>query len=249
METYLPLAGLVLAAVGGAVLVVARTDSASLLALGVLWLGLIAGAAQDPGASSFALRRGSVVEAITAAASIGVLAITLRGLRNLKSEEPAGSISQFVLPSATALLAGLAGVGFAALFPLGETESNLVFYWAMMAGALTLVLDGTRSPVKLAAGLLALLNAACLLVYTLDITPPGPALLGLMAMTRLALAVAMAYGWLLVVDMFGSLNLNPLFTARDGLSTALAVAGRAEPDSDPSPIDSVAPEPDSQPDE
>jgi hypothetical protein len=117
----------------------------------------------------------------------------------------------------------MAGLGFAFLFPLGIAESDLVFYWTLMAGALALVLDGARSPVKLTAGLLALTNATCLLVYTLTPALPGAALLGLMSATRLGTALVLGYGWLLLVRHFGELNLDPLFTARQEYSTELAV--------------------------
>src|SRR5205807_41488 len=69
------------------------------------------------------------------------------------------AFTDYLLPGAAVLLGGLAGVGFAGLFPLAGAQStatpdrDLVFYWAVLAGALVLILEGGRDPVKLAVGL------------------------------------------------------------------------------------------------
>jgi hypothetical protein len=120
----------------------------------------------------------------------------------------------YLLPGAVILLGGAAGVGFASLFPLATPISDLVFYWAVMAGVLALVMDGARSTIKLTAGLLMLLNATALLIYSMSITPPGTALLGLMAAARIGMVVVVTYGWLLNAR-YKDLNLGPLFTIRD----------------------------------
>jgi hypothetical protein len=255
---------LILVALGGAGLVILRGRGATLGALLLQWLGLAwavtelsAGAdALRAARTVLGLSRESAVEFVTAAVCGVILAATLRALvgggrgsgiggRGIPLLRPLSSNSQhatrgsrldeYLLPVAVTLLGGLAGVGFAGLFRLGASaQADLVFYWVALAGALTLVLDGAREPVKVAAGLLALLNATALLVYTLSIAAPGPAVLGLMAVARIALAGAMAYGWALLVLAFGDFSLEPLFTWRDaGPSKAIVVAGGSEQQAEP----------------
>src|SRR4051812_42520839 len=119
----------------------------------------------------------SLTEVITAAVCAVVLGVTLvavqreeAGLRvqHGRSAAPASPLNDYLLPVAVVLLGGVAGLGFASLFPLGDPSMSLVFYWAIMAGVLALILDGAREPVNLAAGLLAILNAVALLVYALS---------------------------------------------------------------------------------
>ena len=129
-------------------------------------------------------------------------------------------MADYLLRGAVTLLGGIAGVGFAALLPPGlGGQGDLLFYWTVLAGALTLILDGARSPVKLAVGLFALLNATSLLVLALSVTEPGPAVLGLMTLVRVGLAAMLAYGWALLVAVFGELSLEPLFSSRDEVQT------------------------------
>jgi hypothetical protein len=69
--------------------------------------------------------------------------------------------------------------------------------------------------VKLAAGLLALLNSVALLLNMLPGVALDPVALGLMSVCRIALAVVLAYSWLLIYAVFSELNLSLLFSARD----------------------------------
>ena len=123
-------------------------------------------------------------------------------------------------PLVVAVAAAIAGLVLARLYPLGGSEGLMVaFYWTVLAGMLVLVLEGARDPVKLAVGLLALLNAAALLLNTLtseaqDVAS-DPIALGLMSVCRIALAARLAYAWVIVHASFSGLSLSPLFSARD----------------------------------
>jgi hypothetical protein len=221
---------LIIVALGGALLVLARHNRLSLGALALQWLGLFwasASLAPDSARPIAGMSTTAAVELLTAVVSIAIMWLTLRGLHYGERPSPAQS-SDYLLRSAAVLMAGVAGAGFAALFPLGlDSQFDLVLYWGALAGALALILEGSRSPVKLAAGLLALLNATALLVYILSDAAPGAGLLGLLSACRIALASLMAYLWLLLAFEYDDLSLDPLFTRRDAApatTMALAVA-------------------------
>src|SRR5207237_6334161 len=81
-------------------------------------------------------------------------------------------------------------------------------------------------PVKQAVALLALLNAAALLV---NITiSPGIVVPALLGVTRIALAGILAYGWMLIKALFGDLDFGRLFDTRSGApaETALVVSNQ-----------------------
>lgn len=208
---------LILVALGGAGLVVLRDNRATLVALFAQWLGLGWAALElNRAAGGSGLGREGSAELVTAGACAAIFVLTLRSIGETRSSDERQPLTDYLLPAASALLAGVAGLGFANLFPLlGETRGDLVFYWAALSGTLALILDGSRSPVKLAAGLLALLNATALLVYALNPAATGTALLGMLASARIALAVLMAYGWALLRMVYGALSLDPLFGTRD----------------------------------
>ena len=225
---YLPL---ILVALGGALLVLARHNRLSLAALALQWLGLFwasASLAPESTRPIAGMSTTAAVELLTAVVSIAILWLTLRGLHYGERPSP-GQSSDYLLRSAAVIMAGVAGAGFAALFPLGlAPQLDLVLYWGALAGALALILEGSRSPVKLAAGLLALLNATALLSYILSDAAPGAGLLGLLSACRIALASLMAYFWLLLAFEYDDLSLDPLFTRRDAApatTMALAVVG------------------------
>jgi len=217
---------LIVVALASAALVLVRGNRLALGALLVQWLGLIwAGElVAAAGRPVFGLSTPSAAELVTAAVSVGILGLTLRGIR-LERKQPAVGLNDYLLRGAAVLMAGIAGVGVASLFPLGvDSQVDLALYWAGLSGGLLLILDGARSPVRLAVGLLALLNTGALLVYALSDAAPGVALLGLLAALRVGLAVLMAYGWLLLVALYDDLSLDPLFSLRDtGQAGALAV--------------------------
>jgi hypothetical protein len=124
---------------------------------------------------------------------------------------------------------GVVGFGLARLYPPGGAEQvEVAFYWLLLSGVLALVVDGARNPVKLAVGLLALLNGAVLLAASISPAPPGPVFMGLMAAGRLGLVATLSYSWLVLRLFFVRPDMDTLFNARDGLfvtGTELATAG------------------------
>jgi hypothetical protein len=130
------------------------------------------------------------------------------------------------------LVVGVAGFGLARLYNLGAREDGiLAFYWIALSGMVTLVVHGTRDGVKLAAGLMSLLNAAVLALHLLGPTLPGPVTLGLLSVSRIAVCVVLAYTWMLLKVTFMSLDLGltGLFDGRDGrwpTETAIVVSGQ-----------------------
>jgi hypothetical protein len=198
-------------------------------------------------------RLGGLTEVITLAACVAVMAITLLGLRDrvrgrarfrlatlLGGHEAklGGALDAAWLWGIT-LVAGLAGYGLADLYTFPGAESSMLnFYWIALPAVLALVIDSPRDPVKLAAGLLSLANAAVLLLHVLSPSAPSIAALGLAALTRIALASIAAYAWTLLVSYFGGLDLTPMYDARDGIvttETALALVEQPEPELAESP--------------
>jgi hypothetical protein len=137
--------------------------------------------------------------------------------------------------------AAIAGLVLARLYPLGGAEGLMVaFYWSLLAGVLVMVLEGARDPVKLAAGLFALLNSVALLLNTLTGAAADPVAVGLLSVSRIALAVVLAYGWAAIQSTFQVLNLSPLFSARDPQPRVIEAEAEAEPEViEPEPV--VAP--------
>lgn len=242
--SLLSIIALALVGLGSAGFVAVRDQRAVLGAFVAQWLGLVCASVEldtTRTTNLFGLGRGGAVELVTAIVCGLILWLTLRDLKDVrgKTEQPAPTrvkqqtvriaphVSRFtfqishvtppdyLLPGAVVLLGGVAGVGFASLFPLATPTSDLAFYWAAMSGVLTLVLDGARSIVKLATGLMVLLNVAGLLVYALSVSPPSTALLGLMAAARIGMVVIAAYSWLLSARISRDHNLRSLFIASD----------------------------------
>lgn len=246
--SVLSVIALTLVGLGGVGFVIERDERVALGALLAQWLGLVCASLtlDYRTTNAFRLGRESAVEFVAALVCGAVLWLTLRSLYNapgkIRQARPrmayyllrfnSVSFSEYLLPSAVALLGGAAGAGFATLFPLATQESDLAFYWTVLTGLLALVLDGARNIIKLTAGLLALLNAIALLVYSLSVTPPNTALLGLLAAIRIGLVVMVAYGWLLNAQLSKDLNLGSLYTTRDEkylLLTAPQPKSQAQP--------------------
>jgi hypothetical protein len=141
------------------------------------------------------------------------------------------------------LASGIAGYGLAQLYPIGGSqESLLTFYWTLLAGVLILVVEAPRSHIKMAVGLVLLLNSVTLLALTAGQALPGTATLGALAASRVALCVVVAYSWVLLKVAFREPDMTMLFNARNGISTtALAVAESGTADSE---VARVAIEPD-----
>ena len=208
---------LMLVALGSAALVILRHSLAALSALAAQWVGLVwAGAllANTSVPGILGVNVASVVEFVTAVVCIVIFAVSVPRGRGFTTPEAPRPLADYLLASAAVLLGGIAGVGFALLFPLGGSEGGvggLLFYWAVLGSALALVLDGTRNPVKLAAGLLGLLGAVAYLAITVSPTPLTSTFLALASLSRIALATMLAYGSALFVPLFGTFDLNVLF--------------------------------------
>lgn len=245
MTVVTPLAiALALVALGGAGLLL-HSSRLALGALAVQWLGLAMASMAGPG-GTLQLTRGAAVELATAIVCVVLLSVNLRTAERISTPHPAPvrpvrryAPADYAVPAAVLLLGGIAGVGFASLFPLGEnTQVNLVFYWSVIAPAIVIILDGARDPVKAALALLGLLNSAALLVLWLGVTAPATGLLGLLALSRIALALVLGYGWVWLKGAYGELSLEPLFGLRDEeLSTALVVV--PPPVTDGKPLESL----------
>lgn len=137
-----------------------------------------------------------------------------------------GNVMDQVWLWAVVILGGVAGFGLAVAYPFGARGPDmLAFYWILLAGALALVIDGARSPVKLAVGLLALLNGITLIVYALALPAPGISATGLLALSRIGMAALLAYGLTLLKAEFPHFNIGTLFDSREGKSeTEIALA-------------------------
>lgn len=244
MPVFLPL---LLVALGSLSMLVLRDGRAVLVGLGAQWLGLIGTiiAITPVGANSSGVVG---VEGVTLLACLSVLFITLRSLHALRLSTLPGLSDErrrFLLraedvdgvdgdlPSSwsregladqawlwgVGLVVGIAGFGLARLYNLGAREDGiLAFYWIALSGMVTLVVHGTRDGVKLAAGLLSLLNASALALHLLGLTVPGPVALGLLSAGRIAACLVLAYAWMLLKVTFMSvdLGLGGLFDGRDG---------------------------------
>ncbi|MEO8287384.1 MAG: hypothetical protein ABI670_13245 [Chloroflexota bacterium] len=228
MQITLPI---ILIALGGILLITQRDRRLVLLALLVQWVGL-AWQLQPLLAGT----PGLPVEIVTALACSAILGITVWNINRAGTSTPTATqpsnTRQFAIADqlwlwAIALVVGVAGYGLARIYPLGGSEQDLVaFYWIALPALLALVIDGSREPVRLGAGILSLANAALLLVYALAATSPGTLLLALSALLRIALAAASGYTWLFLRTTYHDLNLNTLFDMRDGKiagETALAL--------------------------
>lgn len=253
MPDFLPL---LLVALGSLMLLVLRDGRVALVGLGAQWLGLIAAvlAVAPPGAGPLGT---AAIEGLALLVCLSVLFITLRNLRGvrlsslpglseerrrlLRRAEDAGSdmparwsregfVDQAWLWG-VGLVVGIAGFGLARLYNLGAREEGiLAFYWIALSGMVTLVVHGTRDGVKLAAGLISLLNAVALALHLLDLTAPGPIVVGLLSAGRIVTCLVLAYTWMLlkVTFMSADLGLGGLYDGRDGrwgMETSLVVSG------------------------
>jgi hypothetical protein len=225
---------IILIAIGGLALVTQRNSWLVLGGLLVQWAGLALLVAEMPSGTSAAL-----VEIVTALGCCAIFGLTVWNLSRARDRVRADAVTASPRREVTdqlwlwvsALVAGVAGYGLAQLYPLGGNPQDLVpFYWILLPAILTLVIDGSRDPVKLGAGLLPLFNAGLLLVYIFSTASPGTALFGLAALSRLAIAAILGYGWLFIKAEYGALDLNSLFDMRDGtIATEKALAVVPEP--------------------
>jgi hypothetical protein len=234
MQLTIPLT---LIALGGLLLITQRNRWLVLGALLVQWAGFAWQIFALPSGSSLA-----PVEAVTGVACCGILALTVRNLGLVKdSSQPTAAHAQGSLQSAImdqvwlwaiALVAGLAGFGLARLYPLGSREQDLTaFYWMILPAMLAIVIDGSRDPLKMGAGVISLANGAILLVYSHSATSPDVIFLGLAAICRVAAAAILGYTLLALKMSYLTFDLNILFDMRDSkiaTGTALALISELE---------------------
>jgi hypothetical protein len=252
MSDLLPV---ILVAIGGAALVALRDMRAVLGGLALQWLGLTWIAGQMPSAGTFlGLGQTPAIEIGTALASVAILGVTMLNLSSVRAERlpgldefqkatlrraeerarrasrPRPSFADQLWVWTLVVTAGAAGYALAHVYSPGANELGLTaFYWMALSGVLALVLEGARNPLKLAVGLLALLNSAVLLVYVLGTPAPPQVVLGLMSAGRIAFAALLAYGMTLLKLAFLDLDLGPLFDMRGATrvsETALVVIDR-----------------------
>jgi|GEM_PF-4524135 len=282
MQAFFPL---ILVALGGATLIIARPTGWILAALALHWSGVV-------WALTFVVPLNAdwaapAIELLTAVVCLAVLWSTSRSLQAHGTERQERSDdaewerqwrgrSRSTLPSAhsqavrgqrrgnrndggvqprsrdradqlwlivTVLASGIAGFGLAQIYPIsGSQESLLAFYWTLLAGVLILVVEAPRSHIKMAVGLILLLNSVTLLVLTAGQILPGAATLGVLAASRIALCVVVAYSWVLLKVAFREPDMTTLFNARSGVpTTALAVVESGTADTE---VTRVAIEPD-----
>jgi hypothetical protein len=236
-----------LIAIGGVLLVTQRHRWLVLAALSLQWLGLALTMFEMPDG-----RLRGIVELITLVSCLSVMAITLTGLGGRTRGRGRLRLSailtgQSALDAAwlwgITLVAGIAGYGLADVYAFPGAESRMLdFYWIVLPALLALLIDSPRDPVKLAAGLLSLANAAVLLLYVLSPDAPATASLALAAFGRIALAAIVAYSWTLLVTYFGGLNLGALYDARSGrIRTETALAVVEQPEAQLAPDEEVEP--------
>jgi hypothetical protein len=249
MPTILPL---IIIALGSIALVVLNDWRMVLGGLAAQWLGLTLLVFDLTGGLSSSV----LAEVVTASVSIAILSMTLRSLDRIKADQLPGlddrqraalrraeereraeartsrtGITDYLWLLAIVLTAGTAGYGLAYAFPIGVPEQPLMaLYWIAISGAMALVLQGAYNPVKLSVGLLALFNGIVLLIYLLGVQALGVALLGLLALIRIAMSAILSYAWVVLKTTFLDLDLRVLFDLRSGrrlTETAIVVQGPA----------------------
>ncbi|HST04499.1 MAG TPA: hypothetical protein VLQ48_07155 [Chloroflexia bacterium] len=236
----------ILIAIGSALLLTQRDERVGLVAFLAQWLGMawIVWSSTAPGAGTYP----ASIEGVTAVITVAIMGLTIfrprpaTGKKDKRTIPPAGpsstaqrGIQDWLWLWGLALLVGVAGYGLAGLTNLDVPRNNLLgFYWLVLPSMLLIVLEGSRSAVKLGLALLSLCNAACLFLYLIAVATPGAGILGILALSRLALGVLVSYLWYVLAARYDTHELNVLFDRRDGIfptSTALVVKpGEAAPD-------------------
>lgn len=226
----------ILIAIGSALLLTQRDVRIGLGAFLVQWVGMawIVWSSTAPGAGSYP----ASIEIVTAIITVAVMALTIFRPRPApaakKGRRPAlptartpRSIQDWLWLWGLALLVGVAGYGLARLTNVDVPQNSLLgFYWIVLPSMLLIVLEGSRSAVKLGLALLSLSNAACLFLYLIAVGAQEAGILGIAALTRLVLGVLVSYLWYILAARYDTQELNVLFDRRGGIfptSTALAI--------------------------
>lgn len=207
------------------------------------WLGIawIVWTSTAPGAGIYP----ASVEIATAVITVIVIALTIfrrrpsvaakKGKRVRPDAVRApGAIQDWLWLWGLALLVGVAGYGLARITDVGMPENSLLaFYWVVLPSVLLIVLEGSRSAVKLGLALLSLSNAACLFLYLTAISAHEASVIGIAALSRLVLGVLISYLWYMLAARYDSQDLNTLFDRRAGIMPANTNTGLAIRQDDP----------------
>jgi hypothetical protein len=233
----------ILIAVSSAVLLTQRDTRVGLVAFLAQWLGIawIVWTSTAPGAGIYP----ASIEIATAIITVIVMALTILRRRPApaakkgKREQPKAkrapvSIQDWLWLWGLALLVGVAGYGLARITDVGVPENSLLaFYWIILPSVLLIVLEGSRSAVKLGLALLSLSNAACLFLYLTAISAPETGVIGVAALSRLVLGVLVSYLWYMLAARYDTQDLNTLFDRRAGIMPANTNTGLAIRQDDP----------------
>ncbi len=227
----------ILIAIGSAILLTQRDMRIGLAAFLAQWLGIawIVWTSTAPGAGIYP----ASVEIATAVITVIVMALTIFRRRPVPTAKKGkrtrpevvrtpGVIQDWLWLWGLALLVGVAGYGLARITDVGVPENSLLaFYWVVLPSVLLIVLEGSRSAVKLGLALLSLSNAACLFLYLTAISAQEASVLGIAALSRLVLGVLISYLWYMLAARYDSQDLNTLFDRRAGIMPANTNTGLA----------------------
>jgi hypothetical protein len=223
--------------IGSALLLTQRDTRVGLVAFLVQWLGIawIVWTSTAPGAGIYP----ASVEIATAVVTVVVMALTIFRRRAVVTSKKGkrGKVEAVRVPVAVqdwlwlwglAVLVGVAGYGLARVSNVGMPENSLLaLYWVVLPAMLLIVLEGSRSAVKLGLALLSLANAACLFLYLTSVGTHEAGVIGIEAVGRLVMGVLISYLWYMLAERYGTQDLNTLFDRRGGIMPANANTGLA----------------------
>jgi hypothetical protein len=207
------------------------------------WLGIawIVWTSTAPGAGIYP----ASIEIATAVITVIIMALTIfrrrpapaakKGKRvQPEARRAPGAIQDGLWLWGLTLRVGVAGYGLARITDVGMPENSLLgFYWVVLPSVLLVVLEGSRSAVKLGLALLSLSNAACLFLYLTAISAPEASVIGIAALSRLVLGVLISYLWYMLAVRYDSQDLNTLFDRRAGIMPTNTNTGLAIRQDDP----------------
>jgi hypothetical protein len=235
----------ILIAISSAALLTQRDTRIGLVAFLAQWLGLawIVWTSTAPGAGIYP----ASIEIAIAVITVLIMALTIfrrrpspttkKGKRaQPEAARATGAIQDWLWLWGLALLIGVAGYALAQITDVGIPENSLLaFYWVVLPAVLLVVLEGSRSAVKLGLALLSLSNAACLFLYLTATGAHQAGVIGIAALSRLVLGVLISYLWYMLAARYDSQDLNTLFDRRAGIMPANTNTGLAiRPDEPPS---------------
>jgi hypothetical protein len=220
----------ILIAIGSTLILTQRDTRIGLGAFLAQWLGMawIVWTSTAPGAGSYP----ASIELVTAIVTVAVMAITIfrrRAAPTIEKGKRAGpeatrapqAVQDWLWLWGLALLVGVASYGLARVTDVGMPENSLLaLYWVVLPSILLIVLEGSRSAVKLGLALLSLSNAACLFLYLTAIGAHQAGVLGIAAVSRVVLGLLISYLWYLLAARYDSQDLNVLFDRRGGIMPA-----------------------------